>query len=130
MPKKRKTVPTASSSEHTKPKILARLAGEMHDITIAGQARRISTVELVMQKLRALALKGDQRVVKLLEHLGPQTSEAAKGAYLVVSEPYENMEETERALALHHRLIEEQKAEDPIYVEYKPNPDIEPAKAP
>lgn len=130
MPKKRKPIRNGEALELSKSQILDKLAGELHNIKIGGEAREVSTVELAMQKLRAFAIKGDLRAVKLLEGLTPQVNQSAGGAYLVVPEPFRDDEEMKAALALHHRLIEEQKANKPTVTVKKLSANAAPAKAP
>lgn len=130
MPKKRKPIRNGEALELSKSQILDKLAGEIHNIKIGGEAREVSTVELAMQKLRALAVMGDPRAVKLLEDLTPQLNQSAGGAYLVVPEPFRDDEEMKAALALHHRLIEEKTVNNPIATVKKLGANAAPAKAP
>ena len=70
-------------------KIVQEIAMEVHEIEIDGAIRRLSTIELVILSLRALALKPNVRAFrawhKLLAKYGPQEPVVA-GGYLIVPE--------------------------------------------
>ena len=121
---------STSASDISKSAILARIAAETYDVEIGGVTRTLNSVQLVIYKLRQLALNGNRQAASFFEELAPAQSQAHQGGYLIVPAGYTSLEESERALAFHHRHISRTENSSPASGLSETASDVEPAKAP